>query len=296
MTDSFGNAIRAYWRDLQAMAPFELAAKLSLLTLLLSPVGDWNIRPFVLILASAGLLLPRLWGSTIIWMLLALLTALRFWLDWPLADNHAYLLSYWCLALGLAAWKQDPRIAALSARLLIGLMFALAAWQKWSSPNYVDGVFFMTTFLLDDRFEDLLVLVTSLSYEQIDQARDYLEADYRLDSAADGLPFALPDSFVILCYLSTAWNLFEQTLVAVTFLAPRDSRLGRLRDAALLLFCFTIYLVAPVVSFGWLLIAMGTAQSKASAGPRVGYLAAFIALVFYEQIPWAGQLVNLFGA
>ena len=45
-------------RALAALEPFELAAKLTLLALLLSPVGDWSIRPLVLILAVAGLLLP----------------------------------------------------------------------------------------------------------------------------------------------------------------------------------------------------------------------------------------------
>lgn len=289
---------RATDKRLQRLAidPFELAAKLTCLTLLLAPVGDWSVRPFTLALATAGLLLPGLWRWSPLWFALALLTALRFWADWPLADNHAYLLSYWCLALGLATWKQDPGIAALSARLLIGLTFALAAAQKWTSPDFVNGVFFQVTFLLDERFEDFVVLLSSVTYEQIDLARDYLEADYRGGAPTDGLPFELPPSFMLLVWLSTAWNLFEQTLVAVTFLAPPDSRLGRLRDVALLLFCYTIYAVAPVVSFGWLLLAMGVAQARPGTRLRVAYLAAFAVLMFYIEVPWARLLVALFDA
>jgi hypothetical protein len=296
MTDTLQIGVRGAYRALTGMSPVELAAKLTLLTLLLSPVGEWAIRPFVLTLAVAGLLLPRLWRSATLWLLLAGLTAVRFWLDWPLADNHAYLLSYWCLAMGLAAWKQDPRMLALSARLLIGLMFALAAWQKWTSPDFVNGVFFQTTFLLDDRFEDFVLLFTSVTYEQIDLARDYLEGDYRTAAPGEGLPFVLPMSFSIMVWLSTAWNLFEQTLIAVTFLAPTNSRLGRLRDVALLLFCYTIYAVVPVVSFGWLLLAMGVSQSRPSAGLRVAYLGAFVMLVFYVEVPWAGLLTKVLGA
>ena len=100
----------------------------------------------------------------------------------------------------------------------------------------------------------------------------------------------------MLVWLSTAWNLFEQTLVAVTFLAPTNSRLGRLRDVALLLFCYTIYAVVPVVSFGWLLLAMGVSQSRPSSVLRVGYLAAFLILVFYIEVPWAALLAKSFGA
>ena len=223
------------------------------------------------------------------------LTALRFWLDWPLADNHAYLLSYWCLALGLASWKRDPQMLASSARLLVGLAFALAAWQKWTSPDFINGVFLQTTFLLDDRFEDFVALLTGVTFEQIDLAREYLEGDYHSTAPANGLPVVLPLSFSVLVWLSTAWNLFEQTLVAITFLAPKNSRLGRLSDAALLLFCLTIYAVVPVVSFGWLLLAMGGAQARPSAAYRTAYLVAFVMLVLYMEVPWTGVLVQVVG-
>lgn len=194
---------------------FELAAKLTFLTPLFSPVGDWYIRPLILCLSAAGLLVPDLWRSRWLWTLLALLTTLRVWQDWILADNHAYLLAYCCLACAISAWLRDARVLALNARLLIGLTFAFAAWQKWASPDYPNSVFFLSTFLLDDRFEDFVVLLTSLTYEQIDLARDYLEGDYRFEPAAEALPFAIPVSFRVLSYLSMAWNLFEQTLVAV---------------------------------------------------------------------------------
>lgn len=272
----------------------ELGARLTCLTLLFSPVGDWYIRPIVMCLSGAGLLFAHWWRSRWLWSALALLTITRALVDWPLADNHAYLLGYWCLALAIAVWLDDFTGLARNARWLIGLAFALAAWQKWTSPDYGNDVFFLTTFLLDDRFEDFVVLLTSLTYEQIDLARDYLEGDYRTDTPGP-LPFQLPGSMLLLARLSTLWNLFEQTLVALAFLLPPGSWLGRLRDSILLLFCFTTYAVAPVVSFGWLLLAMGITQAESSVRLRIVYLTVFAALAFYYEVPWAGLLVQYLG-
>jgi len=157
----------------------ELGARLTFLTLLFAPVGDWYVRPAVMSLAALGLLFSDLWRSRWLWTVLTLLTAVRVIQDWPMADNHAYLLAYWCLAFAVALWAGDRESVARNARLLIGLTFALAAWQKGTSPDYANDVFFLTTFILDDRFEDFTVLFTSMTYDQLDAARAYLEADYR---------------------------------------------------------------------------------------------------------------------
>ena len=84
-----------------------LGTRLTCLTLLLAPIGDWYLRPLVLVLSAAGLLFGNLSRSRWLWLALALLTGLRAVADWPLADNHAYLLAYWCTALAIAAWNTD---------------------------------------------------------------------------------------------------------------------------------------------------------------------------------------------
>lgn len=279
-------------QEIAAYDPWELAAKLTLMALLLSPVGNWFIRPFILGLSVAGLLIPGMWRSPSLWAALALLTGIRFYISWPLADNHAYLLSYWCLAFAVSAWLGNREVLFSNARYLVALTFGFAALQKWMSPDYLNGVFFLVTFFLDERFEDFVVLFSSVTFEQIDIAREYLEGDYRSTPAPDSLPFVIPDSMWWLAILSTAWNLLEQTLVAIVFLAPKNSRLGRLRDPMLLLFCFTIYAVVPVVSFGWLLLAMGLAQcDEKSATIRYWYMGAFFALIFFYEVPWA-EILN----
>jgi len=272
---------------------WELAAKLTLLLLLLSPVGNWYIRPLILSLCISGLLISDMYRSRYLWGALTLLTALRFYLAWPLSDNHAYLLSYWCLAFTISAWLKDDTLLIKNAKYLLAFTFAFASWQKWSSVEYLNGVFFLITFILDERFEDFVVLFSSITYEQIDTARDYLEGDYRITPAADKLPFTIPDSFWWLAIASTIWNLFEQLLIAIAFLAPKKSRLGQFRDPALLVFCFSIYAVVPVVSFGWMLIAMGIAQSdKETPSIRLWYLFAFVTLIFYYEVPWADLILE----
>jgi hypothetical protein len=278
-------------QEIAGYDPWELAAKLTLLALLLSPVGNWFIRPFTLGLTVMGLLIPGLWRSPSLWVALALLTGIRFYIDWPSADNHAYLLSYWCLAFAVSAWLGNREVLFSNARYLVALTFGFAALQKWISPDYLNGVFFLITFFLDERFEEFVVLFSSVTFEQIDIAREYLEGDYRSAPAPDNLPFVIPGSMWWLAILSTVWNLLEQTLIAIAFLVPKDSRLGRIRDPLLLLFCFTIYAVVPVVSFGWLILAMGLAQcDEKSATIRYWYMGAIFALIFFYEVPWAEVL------
>ena len=53
----FGSAARSLGQ-LTQMDPIDLALRLTLLDLLLRPIGDWRIRPGILALAGAGLLIP----------------------------------------------------------------------------------------------------------------------------------------------------------------------------------------------------------------------------------------------
>jgi hypothetical protein len=267
-----------------------LAAQLTALCLLFVPVGNAVVRPLTLGVAAVALLLPRLTLHAPLWLALTALTAWRVIADWPLADNHAYLLSFWCLALALAGASAEPdKVLAGNGRWLIALVFLLASTQKWSSSSYLDYSFFQYTLLTDERFEDFVVLFTGLDYEALDRYRDYLEGTWR-----NGLTVPdLPADFRMLALLSTWWNLLEQPMVTIAFLVPSASWLGRQRDGWLLLFCVTVYAVAPVTGFGWLLLAMGVAQCRDDIRPRAAYLLTFALLLVYEHVPWALWLVEL---
>ena len=278
-------ALRAILADRGA-----LAGRLTLLALLLAPIGFWLIRPSVGVLAAAGLLLPALARRTAFWLVLAALAALRVVWDWPLSDNHAYLLALWCLALGLACGAAAPGpVLASSARWLVGLTFALATLQKAViSPDYLDDTFFRWALAVDERFEDLGLLL-GRDAEALERTRALLEAEPG-ETPDETAAFVETPALRAAATAMTWATLLAEGAVALVFLAPARLRVAWLRDAALLVFCVGTYAVAPVAGFGWLLLAMGVAQGR---GPRAlaGYLAAFALLLFYREIPWVRLLL-----
>jgi hypothetical protein len=262
----------------------DLALRLTLLTLLLHPVGSGFVRPALLALAAAGLVLPRVLGHPALWLGLTALTSWRVVSDWPLADNHAYLLAYWCLAIALARLSSDPlRALAWNGRALVGLAFAFATLWKLLSPDFLDGRFFRVALIEDPRLAPFARGVGGLSDDELGERRAYL--GLHVDGPAYGLPEAPPEPRQLFeaARAATFATLALEAAVAVAFLA----RLGRrawLRDALLLLFCATTYAVAPVVSFGWLLLAMGVAQTPPEAKrTRLAYLAVYGLLLLVRQ-------------
>lgn len=283
------------WQRWPELDPLDLVLRLTLLDLVLRPVGDWALRFPILGLAAAGLLLPAFLRRRELWAALALLTGIRVAFDWPLSDNHAYLLCYWCLAIALSRFARDEgRLLSINGRWLIALVFGFATLWKLLSPDFADATFFRATLLLDPRFEGFTRLVGGLSIEQIDAARSALERH------ADGgwlAPVAAtrPSArFEILARATTLWTVTIEAAVTIAFCWPKDRGPSRLRDPLLIAFCVTTYAVATVDGFGWLLIAMGLSQCAAEqTRTRVAYLAAYALILFYREVDWIERLANL---
>lgn len=278
------------------MHPVHLALRLTLLDLLLRPIGDWFFRPLLLVLATLGVVLPGQLRRPLLWIVLAVLTMLRVILNWPMADNHAYLLSYWCLAVALALVSRDPRSClALNARLLVGLAFACATlWKVVLSPDYLDGRFFRVLLLTDRRFESFAQIAGGLTPELLESLRAFVTQH------VDGQLFVAPDApqeptrFLWLTYVMTWWTILLESAISVTFLWSLERGMAQWRNAALLLFCATTYAVAPVEGFGWLLIAMGVAQcDPARRKTQLLYLIVFALILFYRDASWVTQLLEL---
>ena len=287
------------WRQLSGINPVDLALRLTLLDLLLRPIGTWQIRPALLVLAGAGLLVPGWLRRPALWLVLAGLTAVRSIIDWPLADNHAYLISYWCLAIALSLIVRDTDgCLAFNGRLLIGLVFAFAVlWKLVLSPDFLDGTFLRVTMLQDPRFEDWTRVSTGISIDQLEAHRN------ALDRHLDAPPFqvepgpALPTRFIWVAEAATIWTAAIELAVAASFLWWRAGLLSGLRHALLIVFCVTTYAVATVEGFGWLLIAMGVAQCDAHRfRTRLFYLASFALILVYREVPWARLLAELAGS
>lgn len=286
-------------RWLGGLDAVDLALRLTLLDLLLRPVGDWTVRPAVLALAAAGLLFPRFLRRPVLWGALAALTGLRVLLDWPLADNHAYLLCYWCLAVALSLAAHDTeRCLAFNGRLLIGLAFGFAVlWKLALSPDFLDGTFFRVTMLRDPRIEDWTALLTGLSGADLEAQRAALDRHFDAPQLAIPSGPPLPIGFHGVAHAATLWTAILEAAVLAAFFWWPQTGLGWARHGLLLLFCATTYAVAPVDGFGWLLVAMGVAQCERGRDvTRALYLAVFALILVYREVPVARLLAAAFAA
>ena len=285
MTDFPARVKGGFRRGLDALleiSAFDLALRLTLVNLLLRPVGSWTVRPFTVALAALGLISPGLLRAPMLWLGLTALTGLRVVLDWPLPDNHAYLLFYWCLAVTIALSLGDSgRLLSINARLLIGLVFAFSVlWKLVLSPDFMNGTFFGVTLLTDPRFEGFARVAGGLSAEGYDALREFMRGGQAL-YADTGVP-EIPPRLAALSTFLTYWTIGIEAAVAVFFFLPSRLAASGLRDYLLILFCVTTYGVANVDGFGWLLLAMGAAQAGEGRNRvRLLYIAAFILIIFY---------------
>jgi hypothetical protein len=284
-------------RELAGMPRADLARRLLLFALLLRPVGGPWLRPCVVALAALGLLSPRALRSAALWLALAALTALRVALAWPLSDNHAYLLVYACLAAGLAALADDDdgRLLAWNARWLLAGTFAFATlWKLALAPDYLDGTFFRVTLVGDPRFEAFARLAGGLDAETFDALRALVREH------SDGVFVPWPElpppppRFGALAAFLTVVTVALEGALALAFAAPWRGLLARARDPLLLLFCATTYALAPVAGFGFLLVALGVAQTAPErVCTRIAYAAVFAWILVATRWPWLDALAGL---
>ena len=271
------------------------ALRLTAIILLLRPLDVWWVAPVIIAMACLSLLSGTVRHAPMTWILIALLIATRIVVVWPLSDNHIYLLAYWCLAIGLALTSAMPG-ATLStgSRLLLGGAFAMAVlWKAALSPDYVDGRFFRVTLLTDERFADASLVFGGLSREQMAQNREFLKP---LPEGAELLtppPFVEPPRLRAFATVATWGGLILEGLTALACLVPQRAGSDLARHGLLLTFCFTTYALAPVAGFGWLLAAMGLAQCRPGQSLlRGAYVAVFILILMYSEVPWTGILAD----
>jgi len=268
--------------------------RLTLIDLLLRPMGPWFVRALLLLISTLGLIVPVVLRSPLTWLATFLLIALRIVLDWPLADNHIYLLAYWTLALAIALTSREAAVAAgTSARWLLGLAFTFAViWKGLLSPEYRDGRFFTVTLLTDDRFADAVMLFGGLSEADLVENRKYLQP---LPEGAAWFDKFLkqPPAFRTLVAASTWGTLAFEAAVALTCLLPLPAAWQGLRHAVLLAFCVATYSFAPVAGFGWLLVVMGLALCRPEQRRlRAAYVAVYCLVLLYSEVPWAGLILE----
>ena len=274
----------------------DTALRLTAIALLLRPMGPWYIRPLILAAAVLALVRPRALHSTWLWGTIALATAIRIAEDWPMADNHIYLLCYWTLAIALSLRTADAAAAlASSSRWLLGLAFVCAVlWKGVLSPDFLDGRFFRVTLLTDPRFGTAAQLVGGLSAEDLKMNRRALAV---LPEGAELLdpPTVLEPTRLRAFATASTWGILAlESLIAALMLAPQRDRVAVPAHVVLLMFCAVTYAFAPVAGFGWLLLVMGLAQLPSSRPWLAGaYLAVFLVVLFFDEVAWADLVLAI---
>jgi hypothetical protein len=292
--DWFGDARRQAGDPWAGDGPtLETTLRLTAIILLLRPMGPWFVRPVMLAAAALVLVSPRVLHTPAVWLGVALAIALRIADDWPLADNHIYLLAYWTLAIALSLRVRGiTGSLATTSRWLVGLAFLFAVvWKAALSPDFLDGRFFRVTLLTDPRFGEAAMLMGGLSAAELESNRIALDPLPHGAQLLTPPPVVEPRRLRAFASASTWGILCLEAAVALLMLVPATRIVSRLRHTVLLAFCCVTYAFAPVSGFGWLLLVMGFAQLE----PRqkwLGrmYVAVFLVLLFYEGVPW-GRLV-----
>lgn len=273
-----------------------LALRMTAVLLLLRAQGPPAVEVAQVGLAALALFSVRMLTSAALWLTLAALVAVRIAWDWPLADNHVYLLAYWCLALGLALGVSESAVVAQrSSRGLLAAAFTLAVvWKTVLSPDYVDGRFFRMTLIVDGRFEDLVRIAGGMTLEEIDRHRLALvPLGAGAELAADEA-LVEPPALGRLARALTWGGLLMEGAVAIAYLAPLGAAQQWIRHLLLLIFCGATYPVAPVAGFGWVLLAMGVV-SAGTALWRAAFVGVWLIVLAGSGIPWLRWIADAIG-
>lgn len=203
------------------------------------------------------------------WALWATLIVAQFLLalpvQWALLPNHKWLSLWWMAAVAGALVASDPaRALARAGRLMIGLVFAFATIWKLTTPDFIAGDYFEFLLVADDRVS--IAAVTAGGLDADDGARnDEALVSMQDVDGPDQVLLATGPRIAPLADLMAISTIVIEGGLAIAFLAPASSRLGRRagrwRDPVFTGFVAVTYPLAPVVSFAWILLILGLAQT-----------------------------------
>lgn len=267
-------------RRLRTMDPLLVVLRASLVVLLVNSNDDPLVMAGVAVLCLVALPRPAVLRSPWPWAVAFVAVGARQLATWHSLDDHIVVTTYWCGAIAAGLGARDARATlALSARGLVGLVFAFAAGWKVLSGQFLDGTFFRYSLLFDDRFE----VVGRTLAGTTDRIRDAdAAAVARLLAGPGGGEVVLQEGpgGPALAMAFTWWGVLIEVAVALAFLLPLRGRWRGLRHGTLFAFVGTTYVVLPVGAFGALLLVLGAAQAE-SERLRTAYVAGIGAMVVW---------------
>lgn len=283
-------------RHLEGMPTLELVAPLTLVLLLLYPGKYTETHVALQVGAVAGLLYRPLWRMSGFWFALAAVMGAYCVVTWHDADNHKYLITYWCLALGLSCEAEDTsRALRINARLLVGLCFLLAVVWKLRTPDFLTGEYYQFSMLTDDRLFSVGQLFTEMTPELYFQNQDAIDQLTAYSSSEEEVLLQGASRLRPLSIVLVIWTLLVESWIFVSFLWPTSSDwAARSRYLSLLVFVATTYAAAHVGGFAWILTVLGLAAVRPAHGVwRSMYLGGLVLVILYQLRPIDKLLVWL---
>lgn len=198
------------------------------------------------------------------WLVITILLALIYLPEWYKIDNHEYLIIYWALAMAVALYSPTPKeTLQKTAALLLGLCFFFATFWKVITPEFMDGSFFQ--FLLaggDSRFREFSVMISGMNNEMISANQSTFYSIKEGNFVDTFVHLEITEHLHLKALTLTWWTIILEGAVAFLFLVNAKMVSPYIKHGALILFIVTTYPVAPVITFGLLLVCMGISQSK----------------------------------
>lgn len=268
--------------------PYLLVARLSLFVVLVNTHHDVPVLLFSAAATALTFLNERALRSPWAWFGLATVVGASQYMDWWLIDDHRVATTYWLVALGLSRLADQPqRVLELSARFLLGSLFALAFAWKLLSSQYMATDVFQYALLRDHRFEPVATLAGGADADELELARARIIDFTSTGDLHETIRVSTGPRTEAVAAVFSTWGLLLEGALAAAFLLPLPGRTRRLRPALLVLFCATTYAVVPVVGFGTLLMVVGLAQATSATERRVLAVGAATVLV------WGVVMINL---
>lgn len=283
-------------RPVEALSGAWLPIRLTALFLLVNGGQLWYLVPIMITLAGLGLIFHSPLRTPALWMAVTLILVTWILRLWPIVDNHQYLAAYWSLSILLALGTPDPRRSlAVSARWLVGLVFLWAVlWKGVLSPDFRDGRFFTVRLMADARFEDPARMLSGLTRAEIRENRAYLDPYSDEEGGRPDPVLRLTPRFSFWVTALTWATLLSEAFLAMVFLLPLRGRATILRHGGLIAFCLGTFALAPVPTFGWLLIILGLAQVEPhDRRMRAIYVVVWFLIAFVSQAPWPALIHRL---
>lgn len=248
---------RESWASVLSGDRFALVARLTLIVTLVNGRDSVALLLLTAAVTTVVFLDPKRLRWPWPWFGLAAAFGWSQWVEWWVVDDHVVATTYWLVALGCVCLARDTdRALRLSARVLLGTIFAVAFGWKLLSSQYVSGEFWRYTLVRDPRIEWIALHVGGTDRADLIRGRAALAGLGEAPTAPERVEVAEGPRNRVLANVMTWWGLAVEGAIAALFLSPLGRRGQRARPVAVLVFCMTTYVLIPVVGFAGLLLTM----------------------------------------